>query len=356
MRDESLRFLKDIAETPSPSGCEEAVAELFRAYVAPFADSVSTDVSGNVIAALNPQGSMKVMLAGHMDEIGFIIHYISEYGLLHFGSVGGNDGSIAVGQRVWVKGRKMVPGVIGYKAVHMMEPAEVSKKPRLKELWIDIGATSKEEAEELVGLGDTATLDNGFQLLAGNRAAARAFDNKGGLFVVAEALRLLAEGPRPSPDVAVFAVATVQEEIGSRGAQTAAHSIGPQTALAVDMGQAKDYPGIIKRHEGEFEIGKGPGISKGANTNPKVFELLTRCAQNENTPYQVTVAAGTSPTDERQIQVARSGVATGLIEIPLRYMHTPSEVISLADLENGAKLMAAYCRCLTADTDFTPRK
>lgn len=355
MRSQSLEFLKAIVDAPSPSGFEEPVAELFRNYVRPWTDRLSTDISGNVIAAINPDAAVRVMLAAHMDEIGFIVHHISEYGLLHFGPVGGNDGGVAVGQRVWVRGReRTIPGVVGYKAVHLMDMQEVREKPEIKNLWIDIGASSKEEAEALVDLGSCATLDNGFQALHGNYAAGRAFDNKLGLLIVAETLRALREGRGPHPEVGIFAVATTQEEIGSRGAKTAAFAIDPRTALAVDMGQAKDYPGVIKRQVGEFALGRGVGISRGANTNAKVFDILRSAAEEEGIPYQVTVAPGQSPTDERQLQVNRGGVASGLIEIPLRYMHTPSEVACLDDVESAIRLMTAYCRRITPDTNFVP--
>jgi endoglucanase len=355
MRSESLDFLKSIADTPSPSGKEHDIAKLFSDYVGPYADRVAIDINGNVLASINPDAETRIMLAGHMDEIGFIVQYISEYGLVHFGPVGGNDGAVAVGQRVWIKGREFVPGVVGYKAAQMLEPSEQTQKPAIKDLWIDIGASSRDEAEKLVSLGDTATLDNEFQPLHGSRAAARAFDNKAGLFIIAEALRLLSEDGGLAEAVGVYAVATVQEEIGSRGAQTAAFHINPKTAIAVDMGQAKDIPGILARQYGVFHVGKGPGIAKGANTNPVVFSLLCDTAKEDGIPYQVTVIPGTSPTDERVLQVSRSGVATGLLEIPLRYMHTPSEVLDLTDVENCARLMAAYCRRIKANTDFTPR-
>ena len=319
MRAQSLEFLKTLVETPSPSGFEEAIAQVFRDYVAPYANSVKTDVLGNVIAAINPDAPKRIMLSGHMDEIGFIIHYISEYGLLHFGSVGGNDGGVSVGQRVWVRdGKGMVSGVVGYKAVHLMDPSEMKQKPDIRDLWIDIGATSKEEAEALVSLGASATLDNGFSDLQGSYAAGRAFDNKAGVFAIAEALRHLSEDGGLAPDVGVFAVASTQEEIGSRGAKTAAFTINPHTALAIDMGQAKDYPGIVKRQEGEFALGAGPGLSRGANTNPKVFSLLQQAARDADIKVQVTVAPGQAPTDQRQLQVNRGGVASGLIEVPLR--------------------------------------
>jgi putative aminopeptidase FrvX len=323
-------------------------------YVSEYADETSTDVNGNVFAVLNPKAKMRIMLAGHMDEIGFMIHYIDESGLLFFGTIGGHDSMIPVGQRVWVHGRERLAGVVGRKAIHLLDPAELQKKPEFSDLWIDIGATCRADAEAAVQLGDVVTFQYGFQRLLGELATARAFDNKAGVFIVAEAMRLLKQQGGLHDQVGVYGVATVQEEIGSRGAQTAAFASAAQTGLAVDMGHARDLPGINPRQHGKFDVGAGPGVSRGANTNHAVFELITEAARDENIPFQTTVMPGTSPTDAKALQVSRSGMATGLLEIPLRYMHTPCEVLSLADVENCARLMAAYCRRITPDTTFVP--
>ena len=355
MRPESLDILQALANAPSPSGYEQPAARIYREYTQTFADRVTTDVSGNVIAALNPDASIRIMLAGHMDEIGFVIHFIGDDGLLHFGGIGGHDDVTAVGQRVWVHGRERVPGVIGSQAFHLLDPAEKMKRPELKRLWIDIGATSRAEAEALVQLGDPVTLQQEFHQLNGDRATARGFDNKAGVFIAAEALRLLREGGGLHPQVGVYAVATVQEEIGSRGLQTAAFGINPASGLAIDMDHATDYPGINQREHGSLEVGKGPTVSRGPNINHVVFDLVTQAAGDENIPYQVSVFAKATPTDAGAMQINRTGVATGLVGVPLRYMHTPSELLSLTDVENCARLVAAYCRRITPETDFTPR-
>ena len=355
MRPQSLDFLKAIVNAPSPSGYEEPAARVYRAYTEPFADRVTTDVHGNVAAALNPGASTRIMLAGHMDELGFIIHHVDDGGLLHFQIIGGHDSAIPVGQCVWVYGKQRVAGVIGRTAVHLQDEAERKRKPEIKDLWIDIGAQSRAEAEEVVSLGDVATYQYEFQPLLGNRASARGFDNKMGTFIVAEALRLLREDGGLDPGVGVFAVATVQEEIGLRGARTASYGIAPRTGLAVDVNHAIDYPGVSKSRHGRLDIGKGPSVSRGANTNPVTFRLITEAAQAADIPYQVSVKAGGTGTDANAMQLNRDGMATGLLGVPLRYMHTPCEVLSLTDVENCAKLMAAYCRRVTPETDFTPR-
>ncbi|WP_338661965.1 M20/M25/M40 family metallo-hydrolase [Pararoseomonas sp. SCSIO 73927] len=354
MRDESLRFLEELIKAPSPSGYEGEVARLYRDYARPYADGITTDVHGNVTVILNPDAPVKIMLAGHMDEIGFIIHDIGEEGLLHFMAVGDHDASVPLGQTVWVHGRRRVVGAVGRKAIHLLGPGEGQGKPKMGEMWIDIGATSRAEAEEVVRLGDIVTFQRGFQPLLGDRAVARAFDNKAGLFVVAEAVRLLREEGGLLPEVGVYAVGTVQEELGGRGARTAAARIGPVTGLAVDMEHAIDYPGVTGAEFGRLEMGKGPSLLRGANASPVVFDLLRRAAEEEGIPYQLRIAPGSTPTDANRIQTAGDGVASGLVGIPLRYMHTPCEVVSLTDLENAARLLAAYCRRVSGETSFVP--
>ena len=347
--------MRRLVSAASPSGYEQRVAQVFRDYVQPYADRITTDSHGSVTAAVNPSAPMKIMLAGHMDEIGFIVHYISDEGLLHFSTVGGHDSSIPVGQLVWVHSRERIAGAIGRKAIHLLDPDETKKKPEVKDLWIDIGASSRAEAEAVVRLGDVATYQYEFQPLLGDRAVARGFDNKAGLFIISETLRLLKEDGGLHESVGVFAVGTVQEEIGSRGARTSAYRIGAQTGLAVDMEHAIDYPGVSKAQHGQLDMGKGPSISCGANTNPVVFDLVCKAAQEENIPYQIQVTPGSTPTDANAMQINQTGMATGLLGVALRYMHTPCEVLSLKDVEDCARLMAAFCRRITPGTDFTPR-
>ena len=355
MRPESLKFLKTLVNTPSPSGYEEKAAEVYRQYTKPFADKIHTDVHGSVWSILNPKAEMRIMLAGHMDEIGFIIHYIDDQGLIYFSGIGGHDSAIPVGQRVWVWGKEKVPGIIGRKPVHLLEEEERKKKPELKDLWVDVGASSKEEAEAVIGLGDVITFQYEFEMLMGDRATARGFDDKMGSFIVAEALRLLKEEGGLDPKVGVYAVATVQEEIGLRGARTSAYGIGAQSGLAVDVNHAIDYPGVSKSRYGQLDVGKGPSVLRGANVNPMVFRMLNEAAKEGEIPYQVDVAPGGTGTDGNAMQVNMGGMAVGILGVALRYMHTPCELLSLTDVENCAKLIAAYCRKVKPNTDFTPR-
>lgn len=356
MRPKSLDFLKAIVNVPSPSGYEERAAEVYRKYTKPFAHEVKTDVHGNVAAILNPKAKMRIMLAGHMDEIGFIIHFISDDGLLYFSGIGGHDSVIPVGQRVWIHGTGRVPGIIGRKAVHLLEEDERKKKPELKDLWIDIGATSKKEVEDAgIQIGDVVTYQYEFEMLLNGRATARGFDNKMGSFIVAEALRLLAEDGGLDDGVGVYAVATVQEEIGLRGARTSSFWVDAQSGLAVDVNHAIDYPTVSKTRHGALDIGKGPSVMRGANANPVVFKMIRAAAEEDGIPYQVDVTAGGTGTDGNAMQLNRGGMATGIMGVALRYMHTPCELLALEDVENCAKLMAAYCRRVKPNTDFTPR-
>ena len=356
MRSESLDFLKAIVNVPSPSGFEERAAEVYRGYTEPFADRVTTDVHGNVAAILNPDAEMKIMLAGHMDEIGFLVHYIDDAGLLYFLGIGGHDSVIPIGQRVWIHGAGgRVAGVIGRKAIHLLKDEERKKKPDLHELWIDIGATNREEAEAVVTLGDPVTYQVEFQELLGDRVTARGFDNKMGSFIVAEALRLLKEEGGLDPNVGVYAVATVQEEIGLRGARTSAFSIDAQSGLAVDVNHATDYPTVSKSQHGKLDMGKGPSVTRGANASPVVLRMIRAACDAAEIPYQIDVTAGGTGTDGNAMQVSRGGMAVGIVGVALRYMHTPCEVLSLKDVEDCARLMAEYCRAVKPDTDFTPR-
>jgi len=355
MRAASLDFLKAIVNVPSPSGYEEKAAEVYREYTRPFADEIKTDVHGNVAAILNPGADMKIMLAGHMDEIGFIIHYVSDEGFLYFSGIGGHDSVIPVGQRVWVHGKEKVAGVIGRKPIHLLKDDERKRKPELDDLWIDIGATSRAQVEEVIELGDVVTFQYEFQMLMNDRATARGFDNKMGSFIVAEALRLLKEDGGLDSGVGVYAVATVQEEIGLRGARTSAYWIAPQSGLAVDVNHATDAPGLSKTKYGALDCGKGPSLMRGANSNPIVVKMVREAAAAEDIPYQLDVTAGGTGTDGNAMQLNRGGMAVGILGVPLRYMHTPCEVLSLTDVENCARLMAAYCRAVKPDTDFTPR-
>jgi endoglucanase len=352
MRDESFALLKRIVDTPGPSGYEQAVQRVYREEASRYAEEVRTDVMGNVIAVRNPGGSPRIMLAGHADEIGFQVRYISDDGMLYFGTIGGHDAVVTVGQRVFIHTADgPILGVLGRKASHLLDQDERHKPPKLHDLWIDIGAKDRKDAESVVRIGDCVTYAQELQRLRGDLCTARSFDNKMGVFVLLEALREM-QGKDLGP--AIYAVSTVQEEVGLRGARTSAYGIDPLIGLATDVGHAMDFPGADKKREGDFKLGNGPLIARGANINPKVFDLLVQTADELEMPCQIEAAPSGTGTDANAMQIARAGMATGLISAPLRYMHTPCEVMDLNDIENAARLMAGFCRRVTPDMDWTP--
>jgi len=352
MRRESLDFLQRLVDTPSPSGFEQPGQSVVREYVSQFADEVRTDVMGNVIAALNPDGRPRVMLAGHCDEIGFMVRYITDEGFIHFSPIGGVDAHLVPGQKVYVHtSRGPVLGVVGKKAIHLMEPEERKKVHQCHEQWIDIGASGRKDAEKRVGVGDPVTFATKFERLNRDVAVARGFDDKMGSFVVMEALRLAS---RMNLKAALFAVSTVQEEVGLRGATTSAFAIDPNAAIAVDVTHGTDYPDAEKKRFGEVKVGEGPVLHRGANINPVVIDRLLRATEGARVKHQMIGMPGHTGTDAWAIQLARGGVATGLVSVPLRYMHTPIEVLDLRDLVSAAKLLAVFAAGLTPSIDFIP--
>jgi endoglucanase len=352
MQQDSFDFLRRLVDTPGPSGYEQRVQQVFRNRVAAYTADVKTDVLGNVYATVNPGGSPRVMLAGHADEIGFQVRYVSDEGMLYFGSIGGHDAIVTVGQRVTVHTMNgPIPGVLGRTAVHLLDADERKKTPKLDDLWIDIGAKDKADAKSVVAIGDCVTYQHELQRLRGDLCVARSFDDKMGVFVVAEALRLLAG---MSLKAAVIGVSTVQEEVGLRGARTSAYDVDPQIGIATEVGHSTDYPGGDKKKVGDVKLGGGPMITRGANINPVVFDLLVKTAKEVQIPYQIQATPGGTGTDANVIQLNRAGVATGLIGVPLRYMHTPNEIMNLDDIENAVRLTAGFCERVTEEIDWTP--
>ncbi len=345
-------FLKKLLETPSPSGYERPIQDVVRQYVNDFADQVTTDYHGNVIACNNPGASLRVMFAGHCDQIGLLVTQIDENGFIYTQTIGGWDPQQLVGQRmtVWTKGGP-IPAVIARKPIHLLTDEERKQVVKEKDLWLDIGAKKKEEAAELIRIGDPVTLELGYQPMRNNLANSPAMDNKCGLWVVIEALRRI--GRRPLK-CSLYAVSTVQEEIGLRGAKTSAYGIDPQVGVAVDVTHATDCPTIDKKQQGEINLGSGPVIYRGPNMNPVVTERLIEVCVQENIPYQLAAIGRATPNDANTIQISRAGVATGLVSIPNRYMHSAVEMISLEDIDKAADLLAAFASGLTGDEDFRP--
>jgi putative aminopeptidase FrvX len=352
---ESLTFLKSLLDSPGPSSFETAPARAWRAEAERFADAVHGDVAGNSFASVNPDATPRLMFAGHIDEIGVMITHVDDEGYLSFDMIGGWDQQVFVGQRVILLGRSgQVTGVVGKKAIHIMDKDEREKVSRVEDLWIDIGAVDRAEAESRIRIGDPGVLAAGVIEFPNGRLVSRSIDNRIGAFVVLEALRLLAQN---RPRASVSAVATTREEIAATGggARSSAVRLEPDVAIAVDVTHATDYPGVDKRRHGDYRLGGGPAISRGASVSEIVFELLVAAAESEGIPYRIEAASRDTHTDAEAIFNAHRGVATGLVSVPNRYMHSPNEMVALEDLDRTARLLAAFARNLGPDTSFIPQ-
>lgn len=295
------------------------------------------------------------MLAGHIDEIGLIITYVDDEGYLYFSPIGGWDAQVLVGQRIRILGRDGdVAGVIGKKPIHLVKPDERDRASKLTDLWIDIGAAGRGEAEARVSVGDAAVLDARTIDLPNGRLISRSIDNRIGAFVVLEALRRYAEHPGAAR---VTAVATTQEEIAFHGggALVSAFGVEPRAAIVVDVTFATDHPGIEKKELGEHKLGTGPVLTRGSIISPVLFSLLRDTAAHSGIPCTLHAAGRDTATDADAIHIAREGVATALVSVPNRYMHSPNEMVSLDDVDRTAELLAATCRAVTPATDFTVR-
>ena len=353
-----ISFLERLLDAPGPSGFEVRPGRVWRDEADTFASDVHVDVSGNSFATVHPSGAPKVMLAGHIDEIGLQCTHVDENGFLYIDGIGGWDPQVLVGQRVTILGRDGdVPGVVGKKAIHLIEADERSKASKTKDLWVDVGAADREGVRELgIRVGDPMVIAQGMVRLARDLIASRAIDDRIGAFVVLEAIRLLAKDPE-GLRAAATAVATVQEEIGRQGggARTSAYVLEPDVAIVVDVTFSTDVPDIEKKELGAHELGGGPVLSRGSASHAEVFERLASVAEREGIPYTIQASPKATRTDADAIHLSRRGVPTGLVSVPNRYMHSPNEVVSVEDLFNTAKLIAAFIRSLDAETDFTPR-
>jgi len=354
LSDNAIIFLKKLLDTPGPSGFESAPAKVWRAEAEKFA-KVRADVAGNSIAEVNPGGSPTIMLAGHIDEIGVIVTYIDDEGYAYIAPIGGWDPQVLVAQRLRFAGRNGdVFGVVGKKPIHLMKTEDRDKASKLTDLWVDIGATTKVEAEQQLSVGDPGVIDSKAMDFPNGRIVSRSIDDRIGAFVVLEALQRYAANPGKAH---VVAVATTQEEIGYRGggAGICAACVNPKMALVVDVTFAIDHPQVEKKELGEAKLDGGPAIARGSIISPVVFNLLRKTAEEKGIPFSVQAAGRDTSTDADAIHIAREGIATALVSVPNRYMHSPNEMVSLADLDRTATLLAEVCRAVTDDTDFTAR-
>ena len=348
----SEQLLNDLLNAPSPSGFEAPAQDVIRKFASPLADTIETDVHGNVIAGKNVDGNPRLILAAHCDQIGMLVTHVDEKGYLYAQTIGGWDPQQLVGQRmtVWADCGP-VAAVIARKPIHLLNDSERRQVVKLEELWLDIGAKDQEDAKSKVRIGDPVTLELGLRELQNGLANAPGMDDKTGLCVVFEAFRRIHSQQFPA---AVFAVSTVQEEIGLRGAITSTYGVAPQVGIAVDVTHATDCPTIDQRQRGEIGLGRGPVIFRGPNMNPKVVERLIQLAEDNSVPYQLAAIGRACPNDSNSIQISRGGVATGLVAVPNRYMHSAVETISRDDLDAAAELLAKFALSLKPEDSFIP--
>ena len=351
----NIEFLKQLLDTPGPSGFESAPARLWRDEAKRFATEVRADVAGNSIAVVNPDGAPTIMLAGHIDEIGVIVQYIDDDGYVHISPIGGWDPQVLVGQRIRLVGNDGdVLGVIGKRPIHLIKHEDREKASKLTDLWVDIGAAGRAEAEKRLSVGDPGVIDARTIELPNRRLVSRSIDNRIGAFTVLEALRLYAKKPGKAR---VVATATTQEEIAwhGGGALVCASCLNPQMAIVVDVTFATDHPAIEKKEIGDHKLGSGPVLSRGAIISPVALGILRAAAQRKSIPYTLHAVGRDTATDADAIHIAREGVATALVSIPNRYMHSPCEMVSLDDVQHTAELIAEACRAVDGKTDFTAR-
>jgi putative aminopeptidase FrvX len=348
---ETPQLLEDLLRAPAPSGYEGPASDVWRG-AASFA-SLSTDALGSSVARIGGEGAAPLLaVVGHIDEIGLVITHVDEKGFLYFAPIGGWDAQILIGQRVQVQTKAgAVPGVVGRKPIHLLKEEQRKKVVELRDMHIDVGATDEEEALNRVRIGDPVVIAADPVRLAGGRLISRSLDNRLGAYVALEALRRVHERGGFAGQMA--AVAAVQEEIGSKGAATTAFSLEPDLALAVDVTHATDAPGVEEKELGRHPLGSGPVIGRGSTLSPRIFELLSETAERLDAPHSVEASGRATWTDADAIQISRAGIPAGLISIPLRYMHSPVEMVDLADVEATVELVAAFASALEPGLDFS---
>jgi len=351
MRENSKKFLEKLLSTDSPSGLEENIQQEWINYVKAYVKDITTDTAGNVVAVINPDKEFKVLIAGHCDEIGFIVRYIDENGYIYVAKSGGVNIKLAQGKRVKILCETgVIKGVIGTMAAHH---GAAKDKIEIEDIYIDCGAKDKEMIEKLVSVGDYVVYDMEYEYLLDNRLTGRGLDNRTGAFIVAEIMRELSTR---DIDVCVYGVSTVNEETNMGGAYFASSRLKPSMALVCDVTFATDYPGIDKRKIGDISLGKGPVLAKGAPINKRINELLKKTAEQKDINIQYELTPATTGTDGDKIRLTGEGVPIGLVSLPLRYMHSSSEVIEIKDIMDTIELIVDMIANLTKEENLKPIK
>jgi tetrahedral aminopeptidase len=355
MTDQQEAFLKALIECPGPSGHEEEVQKIWRDQVKPVTDSIAIDTHGNNIATLKASDKLSIMIVGHADEVGLVVRYISEQGFLYVSKVGGVDPGMLPSHRVRILSSKtgdVVPGVVGRTSEHLLKKEDKGKL-KYSDVWIDIGAASKEEAEALVEIGDTIVFGEGYQRLAGTRATARCFDNRIGLYIVAETLKAL-HARKGELKATVYGVSSIQEETGLWAAGHAAYPLNPTLAIALDVMPCTDSPGISKELHGDTRVSGGTVIQRGIRCNRKITERMIVTAKEKNIPYQIDIEEGYTHTDADPISSIKSGIPIGVLSAPTRYLHSACEVLDLVDLDHSVNLLTEFILSLEESIELRP--
>lgn len=341
MKDSQKQFLIDLINMPAPSGYEEPVQKIWHDEVSTFCPDITTDTHGSMIACLNPGKEKKIVVIGHADEVGLIVNYINDDGFLFVRPIGGIDVNILSSQRARVITKKgIVQGAIGKTSIHLLTREQRDKKPELHDVWIDIGAKNKKDAEKHVSIGDPVVFGADFQDLINNTAMARCWDNRIGVYIVAEVLRKLSTNKKLNKTV--YGISSVQEETGALGAKNAVYNIQPTAAIAVDVMPCTDQPEIKKETFGDTKVGSGPVITRGVRSNNKMSEELIAVSQKKKIPYQVDIDFGYTSTDADPISQSRAGVPIAVVSVPTRYLHTSVEILNLKDVDQSVDLIAEY--------------
>lgn len=334
------QFLIKLLNEPSPSGYEEPVQKIWKNEVSKFCKNISKDSHGNITAVLNPGNNKSILIVGHSDEIGLIVNYINDDGFIYVSSVGGVEPGILASHKVRIITKKgIVHGVIGRTSIHLQ--AKDEKKPvKLHDVWIDIGAKNRKEAEKYISKGDPIIFGEDFTQLVGYNATARCWDNRVGVYVVAEVLRNLAKVKNLKKTV--YGVSSTQEETGVWGARGAAYSAKPTLAIAIDVTTATDNPGILKEKHGDTKVGNGPVITKGVRTSNAISDKLINIAVKKKIPYQIEVNSGNTGTDADPISQVRAGIPIGVVSLATRYLHSAVEILSLKDIDQTIELLTQF--------------
>ncbi len=343
MRKESLSFLKELLTTPSPSGYESPGQRVWCKYARQFADEVRTDSYGNAVAVLNPKGDPRIMLDGHIDELGMMIKHIDDKGFIYFQRIGGIDPAVIRTKRVNIYAAGgVVRGVIGATAIHLQERGKEAKAPKMHECFIDIGAKDGKDAKSRVAVGDPITFVDDFEMLTEHVAVARAFDNRVGSWAAIEALRIASQSPH-KPKCAIYACSSVQEEVGGAGAWMNAENIKPHIAVVIDVTHATDTPGIDPKEHGEVKLSAGPTLTVGREHHPVLVQRIRNVAAKKKIGMQLEAFSLSGGTDAAVIYTKLGGVPSAVVGIPNRYMHTTVEILDLRDLQQTAEVLAALC-------------